>query len=232
MLTILVVESNHTYEVGLQGIQGHPYHPTYDRKLWNIDNLPLWLDMGEPTILNLNTPNTSWPQHLDVTTQNPPNKESWIYLVITAPNTSVIAVKRPDRFFFPVAHPIHLHGHDFAILNQSTSPYPGFQNVKLNLDNPPRRDVALLPQNGYLVIAFKADNPGTWLLHCHIAWHASSGLGMQILENTSTLAQRLSNQTKQAGIVNTCNTWNDWVGDVRNHYDPMRPDGFQDDSGI
>jgi hypothetical protein len=32
------------------------------------------------------------------------------------------------------------------------------------------------------MIAFKADNPGNWLMHCHIAAHASFGLGAQILE--------------------------------------------------
>jgi FtsP/CotA-like multicopper oxidase with cupredoxin domain len=40
--------------------------------------------------------------------------------------------------------------------------------AKLNFDNPPRRDVAMLPANGWMVIAFQADNPGAWLLHCHV----------------------------------------------------------------
>lgn len=231
-MLIAPVEQNHTYEVGLQGIQGHPYHPSYDRTLWNIDNMPLWLKFGDPTVLNLNTPNGNWPAHLDVTTHNPRAGE-WVYLVITAPNNSLTAIKRPDRYFFPVAHPIHLHGHDFAILNQSSTPYPGFKNVVLNKNNPPRRDVALLPQNGYLVIAFRADNPGAWLLHCHIAWHASSGLGMQILENKDALADRLGkDKKKRPMLVNTCEAWNDWVSDTRNHYNPRKPNAFQDDSGI
>ena len=224
------VEQNLTFDVGLQSIEGHPYHPSYDRNLWTIDKLPLWLDFGEPTILHLNTPNGTWQKHLDVVTQDPKEKDEWIYMVITALNDSSHAVKRPERYFRPVAHPIHLHGHDFAILNQSTTPYPGFDKVKLNTDNPPRRDVALLPENGYLVIAFKADNPGTWLLHCHIAWHASSGLGLQILENKAVLAERL--KLARPALVDTCNAWHDWVGDTRNHYDPNQPHAFQDDSGV
>jgi hypothetical protein len=52
----------------------------------------------------------------------------------------------------------------------------------LNTCNPARRDVVLLPTDGYVIIAFKADNPGNWLMHCHIAGHASFGLGAQILE--------------------------------------------------
>lgn len=85
------------------------------------------------------------------------------------------------------AHPIHLHGHDFAILAQvENQKFPetveGLKNLTLKTDNPPRRDVVLLPTNGYVVIAFKADNPGAWLVHCHIAVHAWWGLGMIIME--------------------------------------------------
>ena len=79
---------------------------------------------------------------------------------------------------------IHLHGHDFAILKQS---YSGDFNAiePLNTCNPARRDGVLLPQNGYVVIAFKAGNPGNWLMHCHIAAHDSFGLAAQILERQS-----------------------------------------------
>lgn len=92
--------------------------------------------------------------------------------------------------------------------------------------NPPRRDVALLPANGYLIIAFKADNPGSWLMHCHIAWHASSGLSLQILERESSI------NISRAGMMEAervCGNWDAWFGDVGNHWSP---DEFQDDSGI
>lgn len=62
-----------------------------------------------------------------------------------------------------VPHPIHLHGHDFFVLAQGTGTYSS--DVTLNLDNPPRRDTAMLPGSGYLVIAFETDNPGVWLMH-------------------------------------------------------------------
>ncbi len=39
----------------------------------------------------------------------------------------------------------------------------------------------MLP-TGWLVIGFQVDNPGAWLLHCHIAWHVGQGLGVQLLE--------------------------------------------------
>ncbi|OCK94740.1 uncharacterized protein K441DRAFT_109530 [Cenococcum geophilum 1.58] len=55
---------------------------------------------------------------------------------------------------------IHLDSHDFASLAQSNETYNALNPLVLNSNNPPRRDVALLPAGGYLVIAFKADNPG------------------------------------------------------------------------
>jgi hypothetical protein len=36
----------------------------------------------------------------------------------------------------------------------------------------------LLPPWGYVVIRFLADNEGIWKLHCHILWHAASGMSM------------------------------------------------------
>jgi FtsP/CotA-like multicopper oxidase with cupredoxin domain len=65
-------------------------------------------------------------------------------------------------------HPIHLHGHDFYVLGQKASAtYSGTSD--LNFSNPIRRDVAMLPASGYLVMGFPTDNPGVWLLHCHVS---------------------------------------------------------------
>lgn len=62
-----------------------------------------------------------------------------------------------------------LHGHDFAILAQGVGEWDSLDpKPVLSLNNPLRRDVALLEATGYLVIAFRTDNPGVWLMHCHI----------------------------------------------------------------
>jgi hypothetical protein len=87
------------------------------------------------------------------------------------------------------------------------------------LDNPPRRDVVLLPDDGYVVIAFKTDNPGSWLLHCHIADHASFGLALQILERQSAAREiwpslNASNALRTAN--NLCHNWTKWWGDCNN----------------
>ena len=57
-----------------------------------------------------------------------------------------------------------------------------------NKDNPQRRDTQMMRQGdlvsegkSHLVVQFKTDNPGVWPLHCHRAWHVSSGLYINLL---------------------------------------------------
>ena len=135
---------------------------------------------------------------------------------------------------------IHLHGHDFAILQQiENAVFP--DKLNLTFDNPPRRDVVLLPNSGYVVIAFKADNPGAWLMHCHIAFHASFGLALQILEDRKGAVKIWPDINQGHALKNAadlCHSWNKWAGDC-NHWWPGNgtacPFGLQEfspDSGI
>lgn len=73
----------------------------------------------------------------------------------------------------PAPHPIRLYGYDFYVLAQGTG--TDSEDTTINLVNLPRRDVAMLPPAGYLVIAFCTDNPGAWLMHCRIGWHTAEG---------------------------------------------------------
>jgi FtsP/CotA-like multicopper oxidase with cupredoxin domain len=116
---------------------------------------------------------------------------SWVYFLIEGKfnQSASNATRRIYETQIPVAHPIHVHGHDFVILAQGTTEFNASQ-VTLDLKNPTRRDVALLPVNGYLIIAFQStqalsflrllhvcidltqiivDNPGAWLMHCHVS---------------------------------------------------------------
>lgn len=52
-------------------------------------------------------------------------------------------------------------------------------------DNTQRRDVQLLQPLGYMVVQIDAANPGVWPFHCHIAWHVSGGLYVNILVSHS-----------------------------------------------
>ena len=207
-------------------VQGKPYHPDFPKSRWVADKGPLWLNFSDPTIFNLAPPNNTWPNYLDIVTHTK-KKDAWVYLVITSDQVK----KGTTIKWIPAAHPIHLHGHDFALLAQSkpNEKFPGIANVKIKTDNPPRRDVVLLPKKGYIVIAFKADNPGAWIVHCHIAWHASSGLGFQILENKHLIK---INPDTEAIMHDQCDKWDAWWGNQTNRWGGATIKEFQDDSGI
>lgn len=63
-------------------------------------------------------------------------------------------------------HPIHLHGHSFFVLGPDGR----------NLDGAPVRDTVLMGPGEATKIAFIADNPGPWMLHCHILEHQEAGM--------------------------------------------------------
>lgn len=63
--------------------------------------------------------------------------------------------------FFP--HAMHLHGMHF-------------REVARNGETGPLRDTLLMLRGEVREIAFVADNPGDWLLHCHMLSHAASGV--------------------------------------------------------
>ena len=48
--------------------------------------------------------------------------------------------------------------------------------IPKNLKDPPIKDTVAVPDAGYTVIRFLADNPGYWLIHCHMSWHSHTGM--------------------------------------------------------
>src|SRR3546814_2221200 len=61
-------------------------------------------------------------------------------------------------------HPMHLHGHDFRVLNQ----YGDRSPMKNVLDIMPMETDTL---------EFRASESGDWFFHCHILYHMMSGMG-------------------------------------------------------
>ncbi|XP_060080982.1 uncharacterized protein LOC132560327 [Ylistrum balloti] len=53
----------------------------------------------------------------------------------------------------------------------------------LELANAPRKDTLIVPSGGYAIIRIKADNPGVWIMHCHIQLHSEDGMVM-LLNNS------------------------------------------------
>lgn len=96
---------------------------------------------------------------------------------------SVVQVVLQDTSIVtPENHPIHLHGYDFYILAEGFGNYDAEKDAeKFNLENPPQRNTVAVPVNGWAVIRFRADNPGVWLMHCHLDVHITWGLAMTFL---------------------------------------------------
>jgi FtsP/CotA-like multicopper oxidase with cupredoxin domain len=67
-------------------------------------------------------------------------------------------------------HPMHLHGHVFRVLSRNDVPEA----------HRPWRDTVLVAPRETLEIAFLADNPGDWLLHCHVLEHHAGGMGVYV----------------------------------------------------
>lgn len=66
----------------------------------------------------------------------------------------------------------------------------------------------MLPASGYLVLAWKSDNPGAWLMHCHIGWHVSLGLSLQWIEQQSSIPALYQNSTDQTtSLSQVCTNW-------------------------
>jgi Multicopper oxidase len=68
----------------------------------------------------------------------------------------------------------------------------------------------MLTGSGWTVIAFVTDNPGAWLMHCHIGWHVGAGLSLQFLERKSEILPTLD---IGSDFAQTCNNWDQyWDG--------------------
>jgi FtsP/CotA-like multicopper oxidase with cupredoxin domain len=117
---------------------------------WMLNSTTMVVEWDNPTLMQVMSGNKSFEKSNAV--MELPTADEWVYVAISTT--------------LAVPHPIHLHGHDFFVVAEGTGAYTS--DVALNLDNPPRRDTAVLPASGFMVMAFQADNPGAWLMHCHI----------------------------------------------------------------
>lgn len=68
-------------------------------------------------------------------------------------------------------HPMHLHGHTMSVLGRNGEAVTG---------SPVRLDSILVGPHETWDVVFLADNPGLWMLHCHVLLHAAFGLTMSV----------------------------------------------------
>ncbi|KAF8493485.1 laccase [Russula emetica] len=104
-------------------------------------------------------------------------------------------------------HPVHLHGHSFAVVRSAG-------NASYNFENPVFRDVVSIGNPGdNVTIRFFTDNPGPWFFHCHIDWHLNAGFAVVFAEDVPDVpSQDLTNDAWR----NLCPTYNAFYN-ISNH---------------
>ena len=81
-----------------------------------------------------------------------------------------------DQYDFLCINPRWEGGNQPAFLQQYSDDGMTFRR------NTIRKDTVIVPAGGYVVIAFRANNPGYWFLHCHIESHQLEGMAVLIQE--------------------------------------------------
>ena len=106
-------------------------------------------------------------------------------------------------------HTFHTHGHNFAVVKMGfgsieddpdrglilrsnldidcqesmcINPVWRREPTGLNLVNPVIKNTIPIPSGGYATMQFRSDNPGHWLLHCHLDSHAHHGMALMLRE--------------------------------------------------
>lgn len=165
---------------------------TMNKYRWLLDSTTMQAVWENPTLQQISTNTTYFNKStgiIELESNGRWLKDEWVYLNITTT--------------LAIMHPIHLHGHDFYILAQGDH---GTWNGTASTQNPPRRDTAVLPGQGYLVIAFKTDNPGAWLLHCHVGYHLAEGFALQFIERRD----EISGLIDTSSLNQNCGVWSQY----------------------
>lgn len=81
-----------------------------------------------------------------------------------------------------IYHPMHLHGHSFYVVGSGDGNFDKDRDpLGYNLVDPPLVNTIAVRRNGWTAIRFKANNPGVWLMHCHLERHVSWGMEMAFI---------------------------------------------------
>ncbi|GAB2286073.1 Laccase-13 [Dionaea muscipula] len=109
-----------------------------------------------------------------------PNRGTKLYKLKFGSRVQVIL---QDTSIFAIdEHPMHLHGYHFYVVGRGFGNFnPQTDPSKFNLVDPPSRNTISPPPGGWVAIRFVADNPGVWLMHCHLDVHIGWGLAMAFL---------------------------------------------------
>lgn len=108
------------------------------------------------------------------------------------------------------AHIMHIHGHQPQLVARVNGEVNAAGNITSQAiydgDSssfpkiPVRRDTWVLAAAGYTVVRFVANNPGVWIIHCHMEWHIDAGLTATLIE----APMRLQAQTFPPAMAQIC----------------------------
>jgi len=93
------------------------------------------------------------------------------------PNTPMLMVRQGDLVKTTIVnrshndHPMHLHGHHVLVLSRNGTPTSG---------SPWWADTVQVLPGEVIEVAFRADNPGIWMDHCHNLQHAVQGMVLHL----------------------------------------------------
>ena len=156
------------------------------------------------------------------TVPNTANME-WNWLTfngVVSPMTTPLIVRLGSRVRIRLVnigmdhHPVHLHGHTFVVTGTEAGRQP---------------ETTWGPANTVLVgvaqardVEFMANNPGEWMLHCHMPHHNMNSMTDLLGGGLMTTAD-----TEDARALSQMQTLADRAGFVHVHHAPIAPDANQ-----
>lgn len=104
-------------------------------------------------------------------------------------NASVELILVDEGYKYDANHPFHLHGQGFRVVAMERIKPTGIKieeiqeldrqgQIVRRLKDAPMKDTITVPDGGFTIIRFVADNPGWWLFHCHIEFHIEVGMAL------------------------------------------------------
>ncbi len=103
---------------------------------------------------------------------------------LTVREGDLVRLRFANRSHFD--HPMHLHGHHVLVLSRNGRPATG---------SPVWLDTVNVRVGEVWEVAFRADNPGIWMDHCHIGDHAVLGMMMHLSYENVTTPYRVGRAT-------------------------------------
>ncbi|KAA1094152.1 sphingosine N-acyltransferase lac1 [Puccinia graminis f. sp. tritici] len=96
-------------------------------------------------------------------------------------------------------HSYHLHGVDGWIVATGSGQINAttVSSLQYNTTNPLRKDTQVVGGGSYHVVRVQADNPGVWILHCHLGWHLGAGFAGMVVMQPSVLRQKTAPEGNQ-----------------------------------